>query len=757
MNQTIQSLRLAAFNQRMRPEIAATLSDNKPRVRLEAVIALRELEASEAAPRLIELAAVEADRIVYYAAWGALMDLLSVDARRELLADQRNGVRLAAFLGLLEDDSLSDAEIQPFTDDPHAPIAQLATKRLGGKHTFEHRGRPLTAAGKKDGGDGKPVVLPFSDVAASTGRRYRAAVLTSGAKYYTDRPYSITRVPQELEGLTFLQTACHDADATSGISVTLNLKYPSTVYFIDDSRAEALPTWARGKWQPTSLRIEGSDPKVMKVYTADFPAGPLTLGTSRDGVNARKGNYIVAFQPILLTPNATAATAATTLPLLEKADPIRGRDLFYSKRGANCAACHQVAGRGNNHAPDLSHIGSRADANSLIESIINPSAQIVEGFAATSISSKQGDYAGVVLEETGRHVTLALMGGATVKIRRSGITHREGLPISAMPPSFGMMLNSQQLADLTAWLLTLKKPEPIKAKDGEFTFRRVDNELQLYLGQTRFATYLLDHDRLTRRGFIHVKTPSGHQVTRNFPDGDPGNSDHAVIHPGMWMSFGWLDGNDYWRLQSKVRFDRFLEEPKGGAGVGSFATRDQYLSKDGKQVVCTQDTTYRFRHVDSGILVDWDATFYNDERSFLFGDQEESGLAIRMATPIRVENGNGRIVNNRGEVNGKGTWGKPFDWINYSGEIAGKRVGFLIMPHPDNPRQCWSHSRDYGALVSNPFPKQPRERRQPFITTPVKQGKRFRLRYSVLIHEVKSEKFDAAGLARRLLQSIGEE
>ena len=38
-------------------------------------------------------------------------------------------------------------------------------------------------------------------------------------------------------------------------------------------------------------------------------------------------------------------------------------------------------------------------------------------------------------------------------------------------------------------------------------------------------------------------------------------------------------------------------------------------------------------------------------------------------------------------------------------------------------------------MVSNPFPKQPKERRKPYITTPVKKGEVFRLRYSVLIYE----------------------
>ena len=219
------------------------------------------------------------------------------------------------------------------------------------------------------------------------------------------------------------------------------------------------------------------------------------------------------------------------------------------------------------------------------------------------------------------------------------------------------------------------------------------------------------------------------------------------------MSFGWIDGNDYWRLTSKVKHEGFFGEPVGGRGEASFETRDRYLSADGNETVCIQETHYHFRHVNEGILLEWDAKFYNDDRDFVFGDQEESGLAIRIASPLRVQGGNGQIVNNRGEENGAGTWGKEFEWINYSGEIDGKLVGLLVVPHPDNPRTSWSHSRDYGALVSNPFPKQPKERREPYVTTTVKKGERFRLRYSVLIHEVDASDFDPGALVGRLREA----
>jgi len=222
------------------------------------------------------------------------------------------------------------------------------------------------------------------------------------------------------------------------------------------------------------------------------------------------------------------------------------------------------------------------------------------------------------------------------------------------------------------------------------------------------------------------------------------------MHPGLWMGFGWIDGNDYWRLQARVVHDGWIKGPTGSKDEATFTARNRYLSKDGDRTVCVETCRIRFLRRPEGVLLDWDSSFQSDERDFLFGDQEESGLAIRVASPIRVQGGNGTITNNRGETNGAGTWGKPMKWIDYSGTIQGKRVGLLVMPHPDNPRPSWSHSRDYGVVVSNPFLKQPKERRQPYVTTPVKKGEMFRLRYGVLVYETGAGS-DVSAIAEELL------
>ena len=66
-------------------------------------------------------------------------------------------------------------------------------------------------------------------------------------------------------------------------------------------------------------------------------------------------------------------------------------------------------------------------------------------------------------------------------------------------------------------------------------------------------------------------------------------------------------------------------------------------------------------------------------------------------------------------------------------------VKAVVMPSPHNPRPSWLHARDYGVVVTNPFPKQPKERREPYVKTPVRQQETFRLSWVLLMHDSPAE------------------
>jgi hypothetical protein len=259
------------------------------------------------------------------------------------------------------------------------------------------------------------------------------------------------------------------------------------------------------------------------------------------------------------------------------------------------------------------------------------------------------------------------------------------------------------------------------------------------------ATYFYEDDQITRPFFAHVRAPSGIQVTRHHPPIESQDLiDHGTFHPGIWMSFGDISGSDYWRLAARVRHAGFVGRPENGRGKGSFAVRNEYLAqKDPTKVVCQEVARYTFLVRPTGYLLLWDSTFSSDDE-FVFGDQEEMGLGVRVAAPLRVgasgeghvPPGGGVIRDSKGRTNEKEIWGNAADWCDFSGTMAGQHVGMTIFCHPDNFRPSWFHARDYGLLEANPFGRQAFGKGD-VSQIRVKPGQTLRLQYGVLLHSGK--------------------
>lgn len=264
-------------------------------------------------------------------------------------------------------------------------------------------------------------------------------------------------------------------------------------------------------------------------------------------------------------------------------------------------------------------------------------------------------------------------------------------------------------------------------------FKSGPGKVDITIGGKPFATYVYEDAEIVRPYFAHVRAPGGTQVTRNHPpvEGkDP--TDHATYHPGVWLTFGDISGNDYWRLKAETTHERFVRKPKGGPGKGTFTVENRYLSEDGSKTVCVETCRYTVLVRPAGYLLLCDSEFSSDAGDFVFGDQEEFGLGIRVATPITEKNG-GRILNSDGLLNEKGVWGKQADWCDYSGSIDGRHAGMTLMPDPDNFRRSWYHARKYGFVAANPFGRKAMKAGRESKVV-VKEGETFRLGYGLLVH-----------------------
>lgn len=287
---------------------------------------------------------------------------------------------------------------------------------------------------------------------------------------------------------------------------------------------------------------------------------------------------------------------------------------------------------------------------------------------------------------------------------------------------------------------------PLMPIFADVAFEKQEGSLKISVDGQPFAVYVWNDPTTTRPYFKQVMAAGGEvQITRNHPPSPEDIQDHATYHPGIWWGFGDVGGNDYWRLKAKIIGGTFDQEPIGGKDSGSFTVRDKMLVNGGDEVFCEQICRYTILRRQAGILMVCESTFRREQGEFWLGDQEEMGLAIRVASPLALVSGSGgRILNSERSTDLKQIRTRQSDWCDYSGPIHGQYGGLMVMNDPKNFRKPWWHAVDTGLLVANPLGESElnggSKKTQNVL---VKAGESFRLRYGVLVHlEPTAEVFD---------------
>ena len=142
---------------------------------------------------------------------------------------------------------------------------------------------------------------------------------------------------------------------------------------------------------------------------------------------------------------------------LKSGNAERGNDVFFSEK-SKCATCHMVGTKGKRVGPDLTTIGSSRSPKDLLESIVFPSATIVRQYEPYTLVTLNGrSYSGLVISDTADSITVQQNMGDPVTVSRSDIDELVPSTVSMMPKGLEEALTPQQIADLVAWLQTLRK------------------------------------------------------------------------------------------------------------------------------------------------------------------------------------------------------------------------------------------------------------------------------------------------------------
>jgi len=159
------------------------------------------------------------------------------------------------------------------------------------------------------------------------------------------------------------------------------------------------------------------------------------------------------------TGKRTQAREALVALALEKVgDAKKGEALFNDEKRAGCIRCHKVNSTGGTIGPDLSSIGATKEKRYLIDSVLEPSKDMAQGFIPMKITLKSGKVLfGAILSQSADGFELAMSDGNREPVKEADVKSKVETTTSIMPEGLADQLTREEFVDLVAYLVSLKK------------------------------------------------------------------------------------------------------------------------------------------------------------------------------------------------------------------------------------------------------------------------------------------------------------
>ncbi len=186
------------------------------------------------------------------------------------------------------------------------------------------------------------------------------------------------------------------------------------------------------------------DGRIEKELHLDVIEAATEVGMSSDNSYLQK--YYAQFESGKIDPEF--------VPALFGGNVDRGRNIFFRHEGAQCMRCHTVWEWGGDAGPVLSGVGSRLDKESLLQSLIDPNAEIASGYESIAVYTKQDEtFSGIVRTETDTDLTMILGDLSLKTIKKEDIVDR--LEAASSMPGVKEILTKKEIRDLVAFLASI--------------------------------------------------------------------------------------------------------------------------------------------------------------------------------------------------------------------------------------------------------------------------------------------------------------
>lgn len=243
---------------------------------------------------------------------------------------------------------------------------------------------------------------------------------------------------EALRGLSYFATT----ESASAVLESLRKNPPD--YFTQYTGEAALGANLNG-WRTGYLKGE---------LAKDDPAGKKLL----DNVISidKKGAQVIPYLQTLLGKDSSALEqrnkAMQALADMKGGDPENGKQVF--RRG--CLACHKVFNEGQDFGPDMMKVGMRLTKYKLVESIIDPNADVDKKYLSTLISTSSGKIVTGLLVSENKDEVVIFDGKVKRVIKVADIEERKTLKQSSMPEGLAGTISPAEFLDVIAFLATLK-------------------------------------------------------------------------------------------------------------------------------------------------------------------------------------------------------------------------------------------------------------------------------------------------------------
>jgi putative heme-binding domain-containing protein len=149
----------------------------------------------------------------------------------------------------------------------------------------------------------------------------------------------------------------------------------------------------------------------------------------------------------------TASFSRTT-----QADAVaRGQSIVESHK---CLDCHRIGDRGSHFGPDLSDVGGKRTPEALRRSILSPDEEVLPEHRLVRVVTREGaTVVGRLLNQDAFSIQVITDHDELRSFAKSHLRQYTILTKGLMP-SFARTLSADQVADLVAYLASLKRAEP---------------------------------------------------------------------------------------------------------------------------------------------------------------------------------------------------------------------------------------------------------------------------------------------------------